>query len=384
MFSRRIPADLRPTAWARARAARGAVPYDLTISNPTVCGIPYAQNLLDALSGPAVLRYQPDPKGLRGAREAVAREYAAHDVTVDPERIVLTASSSEAYGFLFKALCDPGDTVLVPTPSYPLFTHLASLEGVQILPFPLDPSGGWQPQLPPPHIANEARAAILVHPNNPTGSWVDPAAAERLASSAGGSSIPLIVDEVFLDFPLVPHLHAKTFAARSTGLTFTLGGLSKSRGLPQLKLSWIVVSGPDADVEKAVEALEFIGDSYLSVGTPVQHALPEILERAAPVRDAILSRCVQNYALARKVVAGLPAVELQECGGGWSAVLRFPRVIGEEALVLELLERHGVAIHPGYFFDFPSEGYFVLSLLTDPSVFEAGLKLTLNAIASRF
>lgn len=379
----RTPHDLTPTAWAHARAARGTVPYDLTISNPTMCGFTYPHGLLDALSDPAALQYRPEPKGLLSAREAVAHDYAARGVAVDPEHIVLTASSSEAYAFLFKLLCDPGDTVLVPTPSYPLFEHLAWLEGVRVARFALDPENGWQPGLVEPAIAMAARAAILVHPNNPTGSWVDPAAAERLALCAGNASIPLIVDEVFLDFPLVPHEHAKSFAARSTGLTFTLGGLSKSRGLPQLKLSWIVVSGPGAEVASALSALEFIGDSYLSVGTPIQVALPEILERAAPVRDAILARCRGNLDLARAIVQRVPAMELLELGGGWSAVLRFPRVVTEEALVLELLER-GVAVHPGYFFDFPTEGYLVLSLLPEPTTFEVGLTRTLDAIVSRF
>jgi alanine-synthesizing transaminase len=379
----RIPSDLTPTAWARARAARGAIPCDLTISNPTMCGFTYPYGLLDPLGDPAALQYRPDPKGLLSAREAVAREYAAHGITVDPERIVLTASSSEAYGFLFKLLCNPGDTVLVPTPSYPLFEHLASLEGVRVARFALDPGNGWQPGPVEHALAKDVRAAVLVHPNNPTGSWVDAAAAERLATCTGDAAIPLIVDEVFLDFPLAPHERAKTFASRSKGLTFTLGGLSKSRGLPQLKLSWIVVSGPDAEVAAALSALEFIGDSYLSVGTPIQIALPEILEHAAPVRDAILGRCRENLALARRIVQTVPAVELLEPGGGWSAVLRFPRVVTEEALVLELLERHGVAVHPGYFFDFPTEGYLVLSLLAEATTFEVGLELTLAAIASR-
>ena len=374
MFSRRIPRDLTPNAWARARTAREDVPYDLTISNPTLCGFTYPHGLLDPLRAPAALHYRPDPKGLRSAREAVAQEYAARGDAVDPERIVLTASSSESYGFLFKLLCDPGDTVLVPTPSYPLFEHLASLEGVHAVRFSLDPDNGWQPRFPEPEAVERARAAILVHPNNPTGSWVD-----RPATI----SIPLIVDEVFLDFPMALHEHARSFAGRTAGLTFTLGGLSKSRGLPQLKLSWIVVSGPDAEVAGALEALEFIADNYLSVGTPVQDALPEILKRAAPVRDAILARCRRNLALARRIAGGVPQVELLEPGGGWSAVLRFPRVMTEEELVLELLDRHGVAIHPGYFFDFPSEGYLVVSLLPELKTFESGFQLTLESIAAR-
>ncbi len=383
MLSRRIPHDLGPTPWARARAARGAVPYDLTISNPTLCGFPYPQTLLDSLRDASGLVYRPDPKGDRRAREAVAREYAARGATVDPERIVLTSSSSESYGFLLKLLCDPGDTVLVPAPSYPLLDHLASLDGVRAVSYALDPASGWQPHAPENGDATNMRAAILVHPNNPTGTWVDPEAAERLAACSGAAPIPLIVDEVFLDFPLSPHGPTLTYAARATGLTFTLGGLSKSRGLPQLKLSWIVASGPDAEVAEALRSLEFIGDSYLSVSTPIQNALPEILKRAEPVRDAILARCLENLALANLAVRDLPAVELLAPGGGWSVVVRFPRVVPEDRLVLELLERDGVAVHPGYFFDFPTEGYVVASLLPVPNTFEVGLRLVLDAIARR-
>jgi alanine-synthesizing transaminase len=383
MISRRVPRDLRPTAWARARAARGTVPYDLTVSNPTLCGFPYPTGLLNGLSNVNAIRYQPDPKGIRSAREAVAAEYAAAGVAIDPERVFLTASSSESYGFLFKLLCDPGDTVLVPTPSYPLFEHLASLEGVRVAPFALDPANGWQPSPPEHEVARAARTAILVHPNNPTGSWVDPAAADVLTDRSGADPIPLIVDEVFLDFPLTTRAHPGTFAARSAGLTFTLGGLSKSRGLPQLKLSWIVVSGPETDVAAALPALEFIGDSYLSVGTPIQNALPEILGRAAPVRDAIRMRCIENLAVARAMAGGVASVELLEPSAGWSAVLRFPRVVTEDALVLELLDRHGVAVHPGYFFDFPVDGYLVVSLLPEPAVFGEGFKLILDVISSR-
>jgi len=385
VFSRRVPHDLTPTAWARARAARGGVRYDLTVSNPTQCGLTYPKDLLAPLGASAGLSYRPDPKGLRSAREAVARDYAASGIDVDPERIVLTASSSESYAFLFKRLCDSGDAVLVPTPSYPLFAHLAALESVRAIPFPLDPTGDWQPVPPARSVAVDARAAIVVHPNNPTGSWVDPESAERLTADAGRGPIPLIVDEVFLDYPLAPHPHphATSYAGRSSGLTFTLGGLSKSRGLPQLKLSWIVVSGPPAEVAGALTGLEFIGDSYLSVATPIQLALPEILDRAAPVREAIRARCTANLACARRTAREFPGVEAIPPGGGWSVVLRFPQVVSEDALVLELLERHDVAVHPGYFFDFPTEGYLVLSLLPTTDTFERGLRRILDAIAAR-
>ena len=385
MTSRRIPADLAPNALARARKRRGRIPFDLTVSNPTRCGFTYPDDLLDPLRSPSALSYAPDPKGLRRAREAVAGEYARHGVQVDPERIVLAASSSEAYGFLFKVLCDPGNAVLVPAPSYPLFEHLAALDGLRVIPYALDPAHDWQPMPPPLRDADAARAAIVVHPNNPTGSWVDWAAAERLARARGVevAPLPLIVDEVFLDFPLDPAAHPASFASRRTGVNFTLGGLSKSRGLPQLKLSWIVVGGPDDEAARALEALEFVADNYLSVGTPVQVALPEILRRAEPVRDAILARCRENLAAARVVVRELPAVELLPAGGGWSVVLRFPRVMTEEALALELLEKHGVAIHPGYFFDFAAEGYVVASLLPPAEVFTRGLRLVVDTIGER-
>lgn len=379
----RVPKDLRPTAWARARAARGEVPYDLTVSNPTMCGFTYPHGLLDPLRDPSGLHYRPDPKGLRSAREAIAREYGARGVDADPERIVVTASSSESYSFLFKVLCEPGEYVLVPTPSYPLFEHLAALDGVRVSRFALDPANGWQPAFLEIRAVSSARAAIVVHPNNPTGSWVDPVFGERLVERPGALSIPLIVDEVFLDYPLSASPLAQTYAARESGLTFTLGGLSKSRGLPQLKLSWIVASGPDAEVGPMVDALEFVADSYLSVGTPILAALPEILQRAEPVRDAILARCTENLAQARALTRTYPGVELLEPGGGWSAVVRFPRVLSEERLAVELLETHGVAVHPGYFFDFAVEGFFVVSLLPLPGVFETGLKLALDAIASR-
>ncbi|HEX4824493.1 MAG TPA: pyridoxal phosphate-dependent aminotransferase [Candidatus Polarisedimenticolaceae bacterium] len=363
MFSRRIPHDLSPNTYAAAKA-KAAIAHDLTISNPTAAEIEYPRDLLAALASPAGLAYRPDPKGLRKAREAVGALYGA-----DPDRIVLTASSSEAYGFLFKLLCDPGDAVYVPSPSYPLFEHLAALDGVAALPYPLDGSHRWQPV---PQDPSRAKAAIVVHPNNPTGSFVDRETADTLAPG-----LPLIVDEVFLDYAWGSS--PTSFATRDQGLTFTLGGLSKSCGLPQLKLSWIVASGPEQRREAALEKLEFVGDNYLSVATPVQEALPEILRRAAPVREAIRARCLANLAAARALLPPGGAVELLPPEGGWTAVVRFPRVVAEEALVLELLSQ-GVAVHPGYFFDFPADGYLVVSLLPPPSSFAAGLRTVIGTI----
>jgi aspartate/methionine/tyrosine aminotransferase len=334
-----------------ARAQAGPIVHDLTASNPPACGIDYPPDLLAGLSGTAGLTYRPDPLGLRSAREAVAGEYAARGLAVDPDRIVLTASSSEAYGFLFKLLCDPGDAVLVPTPSYPLFEHLAMLDGVRAIPYPLELTQGWRPRPLDRAAWGGARAAILVHPNNPTGSFVDGDAAEALAPG-----LPLIVDEVFLDYAWSST--PRSFAARSHALTFTLGGLSKSRGLPQLKLSWIVVQGPAAETAATMEALEFIGDSYLS-------------------------RCLANLRQARALVPPGAPVDLLEPAGGWTAVIRFPRVVSEEALTLELLGRHGVAVYPGFFFDVPAEGFLVISLLPEPASFDAGLRCILDAIEAR-
>jgi aspartate/methionine/tyrosine aminotransferase len=376
VFSRRLPTDRSPNAFALARAQAGPIVHDLTASNPTACGIDYPPDLLAGLSGTAGLTYRPDPLGLRSAREAVAGEYAARGLAVDPDRIVLTASSSEAYGFLFKLLCDPGDAVLVPTPSYPLFEHLAMLDGVRAIPYPLELTQGWRPRPLDRAAWGGARAAILVHPNNPTGSFVDGDAAEALAPG-----LPLIVDEVFLDYAWSST--PRSFAARSHALTFTLGGLSKSRGLPQLKLSWIVVQGPAAETAATMEALEFIGDSYLSVATPVQAALPDLLRRSVPVREAIRSRCLANLRQARALVPPGAPVDLLEPAGGWTAVIRFPRVVSEEALTLELLGRHGVAVYPGFFFDFPAEGFLVISLLPEPASFDAGLRCILDAIEAR-
>jgi aspartate/methionine/tyrosine aminotransferase len=376
VLSRRFPHDLSPNAYAVARSRHGPIPLDLTVTNPTACGIPYPSDILGPLASPAGLAYRPDAKGLLSARRAVAAMYVTRGAAVDPEQVVLTASSSEAYAFLFKLLGNPGDGVLVPTPSYPLFEHLAALEGLRAIPYPLDGANGWQPRRPN-RTPNGARAAIVVHPNNPTGTFVEPGAAEALAGA-----LPLIADEVFLDFVLREGFHP-SFAARTEGLTFALGGLSKSIGLPQLKLSWIVVSGPAKEVRAALDGLEFIADNYLSVATPIQEALPEILRRGATVREAIRSRCGANLGRARALVAPERGVELIEPAGGWSLVLRFPRVVGEEALVLELLEHRGVAVHPGYFFDFPAEGYLVLSLLPRPEIFEIGMRAVLDAIASK-
>jgi hypothetical protein len=384
MFSRRLPENLEPNALALFQAAKGRAPYDLTVSNPTACSLPYPDDLLATLAEPIGLGYDPDPRGRRPAREAIARYYDGRGIRVDPDRIVLTASSSEAYGFLFKLLCDPGDSVAVPVPSYPLFEHLARLDGVRALPYRLDAGEGWQPDARSlEDLAGERlRAIIAVHPNNPTGSFLLRGARESLVDLCARRGAGLIVDEVFLDYPLDPAAAEATFAGAREGLVFVLGGLSKSCGLPQLKLSWIVLAGADAPAEDALRRLEFIADNYLSVGTPVQLALGQLLRAGASVREAILERCRANLAWLLLEAPKVPGLAVVPPQGGWSVVARYPHVIAEDALALELLELDGVAIHPGYFFDFEGEGYLVSSLLPKPETFREGWRRILACVAA--
>jgi aspartate/methionine/tyrosine aminotransferase len=378
----RTPADLRPNRLARARAARPPR-FDLTVSNPTNCGIAYPPDLLTPLADPRGLLYCPNPRGLLAPRRAVARELARHGAAVDPSHVVLTASTSEAYTFLFKLLCAPGDAVLVPTPSYPLFEQLARVEAVEALQYRLEAEAGWRLDLHELSAAPESvRAVIVVHPNNPTGSFVHPADADALEALCARRGWALIADEVFLDYPLDGGAGAgTTFARRRRALTFTLGGLSKSVGLPQLKLAWIAVSGPRRQVGPALERLDYIADTFLSVATPVQLALPALLRHGRAVRRAILARCRGNLRTLRQLVRRLPAVDVPPVGGGWSAVMRFPAVIGEEELALELLRRDRVAVHPGYFFDFPRDGVLVVSLLPEPASFRAGVARLVTRLA---
>jgi len=375
-FSRRVPADLRPSALARERERMGEVPFDLSLSNPTACGLPYPPRLLDALADPRALRYRPDPLGERRARVAIAAQYRRWGLEVPADHLVLTASTSEAYGLLFRVLLDPDDTVLVPTPSYPLLEHLARLEGVGARPYRLDPEADWR--VDPgslPTDDSRVRALVIVHPNNPTGTFVHPEDARSLQNACSEQGWALVADEVFLPFPLTrapgwDH----SFAGTDRILTFSLGGLSKSLGLPQLKLSWIVVSGPPRQVEEALDRLAWAADAYLSVGAPVACAAPRLLQEGAPVQRAIADRCTTNLGELLSSAAALPEVTVREPAGGWSAIVRFPAVMDEERLALELLREDGVAIHPGYLFDLPGRGHLVLSLLPEPAEFAEGVR----------
>ena len=386
MFSRRLPPHAetnRLTQALVAARARGAAIVDLTLSNPTAAALPYPHDLLAPLADPRGLRYEPHPFGLRAAREAVAADFARRAATIDPAHIVLTASTSEAYTWLFKLLCNPGECVLVPRPSYPLFEQLTMLEGVRAIPYDLEYHGRWEIDMATVAAApEETRALLVVSPNNPTGSYVSAREVERLSQFCRDRDWALVSDEVFADYPLEVTRPFTDIAARSEVLAFTLGGLSKSVGLPQVKLGWMAVGGPPADRDRALRALELIADSFLSVGTPVQVAAPELLVRAAPVRAAIHDRVRRNLATARRMVAAVPACELLTVEAGWCAVVRIPATRSEEQFVLDLLSQEQILVHPGYFFDFRTEAFIVVSLLPEEAQFAEAFPRVLRAAAS--
>jgi alanine-synthesizing transaminase len=363
-FSRRVQWNPTVNELTIARAAAGHDLLDLTGSNPTRAGIDYPLDELSEVMARAARKpYDPQPLGLRSAREALAEELgcAADDV-------VITASTSEAYSYLFKLLCDPGDHVVTATPSYPLLEHLAALESIGLRHVPMELHARWE--LDAARVAEvldeRSRAVIVINPNNPTGSYITPDEQNALAALG----IPLISDEVFhpFAFDLAP-----PSIVRDDVLTFTLGGLSKSAGLPHYKLGWIRISGPAAPRREALAALELIADNFLSVATPVQAALPELLPLGARIRAAIRARTAATLAALRDTLAPHPAAQLLPLEGGWSAVLRLPRTMSDEQFALQALRTHAVLLQPGYFFDFERDGYFVVSLLTDPALMREGV-----------
>ncbi len=386
MFSARLPGQLEPNQFTRALAharASGRILLDLTETNPTRVGLSYPPTLISALADPGAARYAPEPRGMLWAREAISEHEAGTRHAVSPERLVLTASTSEAYSHLFKLLCDPGDHVLVPQPSYPLFELLTGLDAVHAAPYALEHHGVWSIDRDSLTRARTARtrAILVVSPNNPTGSMLRRDDREWLAPLAAQHGLALISDEVFAAYPLAPRPDAVSFAGEHRALTFTLGGLSKSVGLPQMKLGWIEVSGPDELVTPALERLEVIADTYLSVSTPVQLAAGWLLAEGSDVRAQIHARLMQNLNTLHELAQSHPAVSILPPEGGWSVVIRVPAIHHEEALVLHLLENEGVIVHPGFFFDFPDEAYLVLSLLPEPAVFGLGVARILRAAA---
>ena len=350
---------------------------DLTIPNPTAGEFAYdTAGILHALDDAAQFRYAPVPQGAPAARAAIAAYYAERGTTVDPAQIVLTASTSEAYAWCFKLLTDPGDAVLTPQPSYPLFDYLAGLESVQTHPYPLAYDGEWHIDFPALEaaITPRTRAVIVVHPNNPTGSFLKRAEYGRLAAICRAHRLAIIADEVFTDYAYAADAaRMPSLTSTPTVLTFTLNGLSKVAGLPQMKLGWIVVSGPPEERAAALARLEVIADTYLSVGTPVQLALPALLSGSGPLRAQIQARVTANrQALDAALTGDLPAHVLP-AEGGWYAIVRLPAVHSEDEWALALLEQTSVLVQPGYFYDLPFTPALVLSLLPPPNVFAAGV-----------
>lgn len=386
MFSARTRWDLRTNrldAIREGKRARGEPVLDLTESNPTNVGLDYPEDLLLPLAEPGGLRYEPVAFGRTAARAAVAEDFARRGAPVDPSRVLLTASTSEAYAFLFKLLCDPGDEVLVPRPGYPLFEYLAGLEGVRPVPYPVEHDGEWHIDLSAlrEQATARARMVVVVSPHNPTGAFLKRHELEALEVFCAERDLALVADEVFADYPLrADAKRAGSVARDGPALAFALGGLSKSCGLPQLKLSWIAATGPEPLRGDALARLEVVADTFLSVATPVQRALPALLERRADLQRPIAERVASNLeSLRRHLAPGSPAT-LLEPEGGWYAVLRIPATLSESERVERLLQDQGVLVYPGYFFDFPREAYLVLSLLPRPGAFGAGVERILRTL----
>jgi len=388
MFSRRFKWDLEPTRFARLieeKKRAGARLLDLTESNPTRAGFDYpAEEILAALAKTESMLYEPAPRGAPVAREAVAGYYAERGFDVDPERIHLTASTSEAYSFLFKLLADQGESVLVPQPSYPLFEFLAALEGVELRPYELHyvHTAGWSIDFDSIEkaVAPYARAIILVSPNNPTGSFTKLREIEQLNSICARHNLALIADEVFSDYGFADDLgRAGSLVSNDSALTFVMSGLSKILALPQMKLGWIVTNGPAGQREEAIERLDFIADTFLSVSAPVQHSARPWLGLRRSMQAQILDRVRANLSWLRGATEESP-LRLLSVEGGWYATLELPRQFTEEEWVTTLLEEDDVLTHPGYFFDFPREAFLVLSLLPRAEMFREAVSRILARV----
>ncbi len=387
MFADRTRWELTPNRLTKALEelrGQGTPVLDLTESNPTHCGFRYPAELVSALADPDSLLYEPSAQGDLSARRALEALYASKGVSVDPGEIFLTASTSEAYSFLFKLLCNPGDAVLVPKPSYPLFEYLAGLEGVEPAAYPLVYDSRWRIDTEAllAQVTDRTRAIALVHPNNPTGSCVTKPELQEIRTLCQRRGLALIADEVFAEYlfeedPQIP----STLVGPGGVLVFGLGGLSKFMGLPQMKLGWISVSGPKEQVDPALERLEMIADTYLSVNTPVQRALPGWLSRAAGIQRQIRDRIAGNRSfLVRSAAQTGGTATCLAADGGWNAVLKMPAVRDEEAWVMNRLRIGRVLVYPGYFFDFQETGHAVVSLLVPAPIFQEGVRRLLEVV----
>lgn len=385
MFASRTNWNLKPNRLAEAlerHKSSGRRLLDLSASNPTECGFRYdAAAIMRSLCVPASLQYHPDPKGLKSARQAVSDYYAENGEQVSIDDLILTASTSEAYSFVFRLLCNPGDEILIPTPGYPLFDFLADVNDVKLIRYPLFYDHGWHIDM---HALKQAitprtRGVIVVHPNNPTGHFTKAEETAQLNQICSANQMAIIADEVFLDFSL--GARQKSFVANTGALTFAMSGISKMSGLPQMKFAWLAVNGPEAKRREALARLEMIADTYLSLNAPIQLAAPTLLKQRAAFQQQLMVRVRKNLSeldaqLAKEQRVGRLIVE-----GGWYAVLRVPATRPDEDLALQLLEKHDVYLHPGHYYDFPSDGYLVVSLITPEQDFEEGLRRVLAAVS---
>jgi hypothetical protein len=355
----------------------GAPLLDLTSANPTevLADYPHAE-IQRAYARLDNFAYQPDPFGSEQARQAIADWYGERGIQVSPDQLALTASTSEAYGLLFKLLCSPGDEVLAPTPSYPLFEYLARLESVEVVPYRLLYDGSWFVDFVSLRaaISERTRAMVIVNPNNPTGSFLKKQETAELLAIAQEHGLPIVADEVFLDYGFADATECtRTLIGCDSALSFSLGGLSKSAGMPQMKLAWIAVNGP-AEIRSDVHArLELLLDTYLSVATPVQNALSQLLTIGGGIAREIAARIERNLAALQDILRD-SHVHMLHVEGGWSAILQLPNMYREETWLGELIARQHVLVQPGYFFDMPSEPYVVVSLLTPERRFTEGIR----------
>jgi aspartate/methionine/tyrosine aminotransferase len=384
MFASRTNWNLKPNYLAEAlegHKSSGRRLLDLSASNPTECGFKYdASAIVRSLCAPASLQYRPDPKGMKSARQAVSDYYAEHGEPVAIEDLILTASTSEAYSFIFRLLCNPGDELLIPTPGYPLFDFLADVNDVRLVHYPLFYDHGWHIDM---HALKQAimprtRGIIVVHPNNPTGHFTKPEEIAQLNQICSANRMAIIADEVFLDFSLGST--QRSFVANTGALTFTMSGISKISGLPQMKFAWLAASGPEAEKREAVARLEMIADTYLSMNAPIQWAAPVLLRQRMAFQEQLMARVRANLAELDAQLAKMQHVSRLAVEGGWYAVLRIPATRSDEDLAIELLEKRDVYLHPGHFYDFPKDGYLVVSLITPMQDFSEGLRRVFSTI----
>ena len=383
MFAKRTNWNLAPNRLSQAleqHRASGKPLIDLTVSNPTDCGFAYDnERILAALCDPRALRYTPDPRGLPAARQAIADYYAGRGATIAPDDIIVTTSTSEAYAYIFRLLCEPGDELLIPAPSYPLFGFLADIQDVKLVPYALLYDHGWQIDFHSLEraITKRSRGVIVVHPNNPTGHFVKAHEVTRLSDICASGELAIIADEVFLDFAIGQERRT-SFAAHDAALTFALSGLSKIAGLPQMKVAWVVTNGPTAQKQEALARLEVIADTFLSPNAPLQWATPVLLNQRDAFQKEVMARVRKNLADLDRQLAAQTNCSRLELEGGWYAVLRVPATQSDEDLAIRLLQGKNVYVHPGHFFDFAGDGYLIVSLMTRGEEFTEGMRQTLS------